>query len=153
MSSKKAPPSNPAGTPIEGGLYHQCLVEQDPQSLPSASDPVLPIPPFHYCYVLDTNKNVTVSLSHSLTFFDFFQRLEVGPQRLTCQDNEKFVLGLTKMIVIPPMHYAIIENPVMRNNEGKVLVDKYGQVKLRHGEFETRFHITEPFPLYVCVDF
>lgn len=39
------------------------------------------------------------------------------------------------MITIPPRHYCIIENPVMRDpKEGKVIVDEYGQIRLRHAD-------------------
>ncbi|KAH3761611.1 major vault protein [Pelomyxa schiedti] len=143
--NKDAPGGGDSG---EGGLYKQCVVQCDTDPSPTAGAPgdVISIPPFHYCYIMDTNKNVT--------------RIEVGPQRFTCQEHEKVVLGLTKMLVIPPMHYAIIENPVMRASpskdsesefdvySGEVLVDSFGQAKLRHGDFETRFHYPEPFPLF-----
>lgn len=51
------------------------------------------------------------------------------------------------MIVVPPRHFVVIENPVMRNNAGKEEHDAYGQVKLRHGDSEVRFH-QDPFALY-----
>lgn len=39
------------------------------------------------------------------------------------------------MITIPPRHYCVIENPVMRDpKEGKVIVDEYGQIRLRHAD-------------------
>ena len=51
------------------------------------------------------------------------------------------------MIIIPPRHYCIIANPIARDEKGKLITDKNGQVKLRHGDEEIRFE-QEPFPLY-----
>jgi len=51
------------------------------------------------------------------------------------------------MIIIPPRHYCIISNPAQRNEDGSVVTDGHGQVKLRHGDEEVRFE-NEPFPLY-----
>ena len=44
------------------------------------------------------------------------------------QDNEKVVDGPTKMVIIPPNHYCVVANPVMRDEEGEVTFDQYGQV-------------------------
>ena len=63
------------------------------------------------------------------------------------QDNEKVILGPEKMIVVPPRNYCIIENPVVRNKEGKPVMDKHGQAKLRHADQEIRL-TQDPFPLY-----
>lgn len=52
-----------------------------------------------------------------------------------------------KMICIPPEHYVIIENPVVRDENGEVVVNDKGEDKLHFGEEEVRFH-QEPFPLY-----
>lgn len=59
------------------------------------------------------------------------------------------------MIVVPPRHYCIVENPVVKQEEsgkgggrgGAPILDPLGQVKLRHGESEIRF-AGDPFPLY-----
>eukprot|EP01115_Flamella_aegyptia_P000407 TRINITY_DN1058_c0_g1_i2.p1 TRINITY_DN1058_c0_g1~~TRINITY_DN1058_c0_g1_i2.p1 ORF type:complete len:774 (+),score=480.67 TRINITY_DN1058_c0_g1_i2:275-2596(+) len=51
------------------------------------------------------------------------------------------------MIIIPPRHYCIIANPVARDAKGQVVLEKNGQIKLRHGDEEIRFE-QEPFPLY-----
>jgi len=100
----------------------------------SSSEPaVIRIKPYHYIHVLDNNTNVT--------------RVENGPQTFTRQDHEKLVAGPDPMIMVPPRHYCIIANPVMRDENKKVLTDKNGQVKLRHGDEEIRFD-NEPFPLY-----
>lgn len=59
-----------------------------------------------------------------------------------------FVLPfLPKMVIVPPRHFVVIDNPVLRNNEGKEEYDTYGQVKLRHGDAEVRLP-QEPFALF-----
>ncbi|KAN0023577.1 hypothetical protein ACTFIV_007964 [Dictyostelium citrinum] len=95
---------------------------------------VIRVKPHHYIHVLDNNTNVT--------------RVEVGPQTFTRQDHER-VLNPTPlpMILIPPRQYCIIENPIIRDKEGKLVVDKFNQPKLRHGDQEIRFS-QDPFPLY-----
>jgi major vault protein len=98
-----------------------------------ADTSVIRIKPYHFIHVLDNNTNVT--------------RVEVGPQTFTRQDHEKVVLGPEPMTMIPPRHYCIIANPVIRDEEGKPRVDEHGQIKLRHGDEEIRFE-SEPFPLY-----
>lgn len=52
-----------------------------------------------------------------------------------------------KMICIPPEHYVIVENPVVRDDKGDIVVNDNGEDKLRYGDEEVRFH-QEPFPLY-----
>jgi major vault protein len=60
------------------------------------------------------------------------------------------------MIIVPPRHYVIVENPVIRkityDKEGRevssvVITDDHGQVLLRHGDREVRLE-QPPFPLY-----
>ena len=95
------------------------------------------IPPFNYIHVLDKNSNVT--------------RLETGPLTFIKQDHETIVTGQDpiKMIVLPTLHFTLITNPVVMEN-GKPVVDKFGQVIVKHGETEYRFahNYLEPFPLY-----
>jgi len=91
------------------------------------------IPPYYFIHVLDQNLNVT--------------RLVVGPQTYIRQDNERVVLGPEKMITVPPRNYCIVENPTVKDGEGKVVMDKSGQVKLLHADQEIRL-AQEPFPLY-----
>ncbi|CAF3372443.1 unnamed protein product [Rotaria socialis] len=91
------------------------------------------IPPFYYLHVLDQNTNVT--------------RLEVGPKTFVKQDHEKVLLGPEGMLIIPPRHYAVIENPAVRDKNGQVVIDANGQVKLLHSDVDIRF-AQEPFPLY-----
>eukprot|EP01120_Amphizonella_sp_Union-15-10_P014442 TRINITY_DN699_c0_g1_i7.p1 TRINITY_DN699_c0_g1~~TRINITY_DN699_c0_g1_i7.p1 ORF type:complete len:851 (+),score=273.82 TRINITY_DN699_c0_g1_i7:49-2553(+) len=94
---------------------------------------VIRIKPHHYVHVLDNNSNVT--------------RVEVGPQTFTRKDHETVVSGPDAMIMIPPRHYAIISNPVIKGEGGKVQKETSGQIKLRHGDEEIRFQ-QDPFPLY-----
>jgi major vault protein len=52
------------------------------------------------------------------------------------------------MITIPPRHYCVIENPVIRDKDGKVTFDDdIGQVKLAFADLDFRF-AKDPFPLY-----
>lgn len=51
------------------------------------------------------------------------------------------------MVIVPPRHFVVVENPVMVGASGKEEYDAYGQVKLRHGDAEVRFH-AEPFALF-----
>ena len=74
------------------------------------------IPPYYYVHILDQNTNVT--------------SVEVGPKTYIRQDNEKVVFGPQQMITIPPRHYCIIENPVVVDNDSKVVFDVNGQAKL-----------------------
>jgi len=103
-------------------------------------DYVVRIRPLHYIHVLDTNSNVV--------------KVICGPKKLTCLEHEKVVLGPEKMVIIPPRHYVIIDNPAITekvyDNEklvDRVIFDENGQVLLRYGDQEIRFE-QEPFPLY-----
>jgi major vault protein len=91
------------------------------------------IPPYHYIHVVDLNLNLT--------------RLELGPKTFVKQDNEKVILGPEKMITIPPRNYCVIENPVIRDKDSKVVFDNNGQAKLAFADLEIRF-ARDPFPLY-----
>lgn len=51
------------------------------------------------------------------------------------------------MVIVPPRHFVVIENPVLRGNNGKEEYDSYGQVKLRHGDSEVRLP-QAPFALW-----
>ena len=100
---------------------------------------VIRIHPYKYIHVLDTNSNVT--------------RLETGPKIFVKQDHEKITSGKDplEMIKIPPYHYVVIKDPVVVEAEtGKPTFDKYGQVIVKTGDSEIRFHTdySDPFPLY-----
>ena len=51
------------------------------------------------------------------------------------------------MIVVPPRHYCIIENPVLRDKDERPILDANQQVKLRHADQEIRL-AQDPFPLF-----
>ena len=51
------------------------------------------------------------------------------------------------MVTVPPRHYCLVLNPVMRGQDGQVLLDNVGQVRLQHAEEEIRLQ-QDPFPLY-----
>ena len=46
-----------------------------------------------------------------------------------------------------PRHYCVVENPAVRDKNGRVVMDENGQVKLLHSDVDIRF-AQEPFPLY-----
>jgi major vault protein len=94
---------------------------------------VIRIKPYHYIHVLDNNSNVT--------------RVEIGPQTFTRKDHETVVFGPDAMVMIPPRHYCIISNPVVRDEKREVVREASKQIKLRHGDEEIRFQ-QDPFPLY-----
>jgi len=93
---------------------------------------VIRIKPNHYIHVLDNNTNVT--------------RVEVGPKTFSRLDHERVVGNPEPMVMIPPRHYAIIDNPIVVS-KGRPELDAFGQVKLRHGDQEIRFS-QDPFPLF-----
>ncbi|XP_053115786.1 major vault protein [Hemicordylus capensis] len=98
-----------------------------------AAESIIRIPPYHYVHVLDQNSNVT--------------RVEVGPKTYIRQDNERIVFAPVKMVMVPPRHYCIILNPVVRAANGEVEFDAVGQVRLRHADLDIRL-AQDPFPLY-----
>ena len=44
------------------------------------------------------------------------------------------ILGPERMITIPPRHYSVVENPVLRDKDGRVVIDSNGQIKLGHAD-------------------
>ena len=75
---------------------------------------VFRIPPYHYLHVLDQTTNVT--------------RLEVGPQIFVRKDNEVVIMSPERMVTVPPQHYCIIQNPVVRDENHQVVKDNLDQV-------------------------
>lgn len=61
---------------------------------------VIRIKPHFYIHVLDNSTNVT--------------RVVVGPYTYTRQEQERVVSGPTAMVMVPPRHYCIVQNPVVR---------------------------------------
>lgn len=64
------------------------------------SSQVIRLKPHQYIHVLDNNTNVTFCLTGPLTF--------------TVQDHQVVQGPPAEMIKIPPLHYVIISNPVVR---------------------------------------
>ncbi|NXA30399.1 MVP protein, partial [Ibidorhyncha struthersii] len=96
-------------------------------------DPVIRIPPYHYVHVLDLNSNVT--------------RVEVGPHTYIRQDHERVMFAPRRMVMVPPRHYCVVLNPVVRGPTGAVVLDGAGQARLRHADLDIRL-APDPFPLY-----
>jgi len=103
---------------------------------------VTSVRPFHYVHVKDLNTNIV--------------KLVSGPTNLTCKIHEKIIFGPEKMVIVPPRHYVIVDNPVSKStvldkktgNRVEVpILDEHGQAQLRHGAKEIRF-TQQPFPLY-----
>ncbi|XP_037070084.1 major vault protein-like isoform X1 [Pollicipes pollicipes] len=109
---------------------HACKMSKKDGS--SNSESLYRIQPHYYVHVLDQTSNVT--------------RVEVGPQTFIRKDNERVIVGPSAMVVVPPRHYCIVENPVARE-EGRVVFDASGQARLLHADTEVRL-FQDPFPLY-----
>jgi len=72
-------------------------------------------------------------------------------------ENHEVVLQPTKMLLVPPRHYVVIDNPAAKKQQKNPLDPKQitevvefepnGQVVLRHGDQEIRFG-QQLFPLY-----
>ena len=101
--------------------------------LPEVASGVIRLKPQQFIHILDNNTGVT--------------RLELGPKTITLQDHERLVLKPSRAIVVPPQHYCIVANPVLRDEAGEPIADEYGQIRLRYGEREIRL-AQDPFPLY-----
>lgn len=58
--------------------------------------------------------------------------------------------GPAKMILIPPMNYAKISNPICLQKDGQPEFTKFGQVKVKLNDTEIRTQEQYPdwFPLY-----
>ena len=101
-------------------------------------DNLIRIPPDFYIHVLDGNTNLT--------------RIIEGPNTCALLDQEQLVSGKSPqpMILIPPQHYCIIKNPVIKSSSGEVIEDDFGMAKVKYGDREIRTSETHPrpFPLY-----
>ncbi|CAI9600990.1 unnamed protein product [Staurois parvus] len=98
-----------------------------------SEESIIRIPPYHYIHVLDQNTNIA--------------RVEIGPKTYIRQDNERVLFRPVCMVMVPPRHYCVIQNPVLRDDTRAVEFDNVGQAKLRHGDQEIRL-TQDPFPLY-----
>ncbi|XP_066433020.1 major vault protein isoform X2 [Eleutherodactylus coqui] len=94
---------------------------------------IIRIPPYFYIHVLDQNSNIS--------------RVEIGPKTYIRQDNERVLFRPVRMVMVPPRHYCVIQNPILRDNGLNIQFDDIGQAKLRHGDQEIRL-TQDPFPLY-----
>jgi hypothetical protein len=88
-------------------------------------DRIVKLPPSTFLHVQDTNTSVT--------------RVVVGPARVVCLAHERVTLGPSPLIVLKPNESVEIRDPALRDRDGKPLLDKDGQVKLRYGHTEIRF--------------
>lgn len=93
---------------------------------------VIRLPPYYYVHVLDTNENVT--------------QVICGPATVTRRDHERVVLGPRKMLIVPPAHFCVIADPIVRSASGEPVMER-GQFKVNFGELEVR-RTSEPFFLY-----
>lgn len=103
---------------------------------------IIKIPPYEYIHILDGNLNVT--------------RTEIGPQTFVLKDHETVISGkkTKEMIKLGPTQYCEIKNPVIRDKDGKLVMEKKGKdafmVKVQNGdsEYRTGTQYPEPFPLH-----
>uniref|UniRef100_F6UIR4 Major vault protein n=1 Tax=Xenopus tropicalis TaxID=8364 RepID=F6UIR4_XENTR len=98
-----------------------------------SEESIIRIPPYYYIHVLDQNSNIS--------------RVVTGPKTYIRQDNERVLHHPQRMVMVPPRHYCVIQNPVQRDADLRVLFDDVGQTKLSHGDKEIRL-TQDPFPLY-----
>ena len=97
---------------------------------------VINISPYEYIHIKDNNSAIISVVT--------------GPKSYIIQEHEELIFATPKpMIVIPPMNYAKIKNPVMKDKEGNVLLDKNGQAKLADSEIEIRLHEKYNSPFYL----
>ncbi|XP_076369364.1 major vault protein-like [Tachypleus tridentatus] len=99
----------------------------------SDDDGIYRVPTYYYLHVLDQTTNVT--------------RVEVGPQNYVRKNNERVIFGPERMVIVPPHHYCVIQNPVVHDRDNSIQYDAAGQVKLQHADLEIRLE-QEPFPIY-----
>jgi len=96
---------------------------------------IIRIPPNKYIHISDNNKNI--------------KGIVIGPQTFVRKEHETVLGEPEDMIVLPPGHYCIINNPVVREG-GKPVINQHGEYQLRLGRQEIRQNedFPEPFPLY-----
>eukprot|EP00826_Nyctotherus_ovalis_P056628 TRINITY_DN7686_c0_g1_i1.p1 TRINITY_DN7686_c0_g1~~TRINITY_DN7686_c0_g1_i1.p1 ORF type:complete len:856 (+),score=360.74 TRINITY_DN7686_c0_g1_i1:194-2761(+) len=100
------------------------------------TDSIIRIPPNKYIHVLDNNENL--------------RRIVEGPCTFVKKEHEILLKGPEDMIVLPPGNYCVVSNPVVRDEGGKPVLNKYGEYQIRQGREEIRQseQFPEPFPLY-----
>jgi major vault protein len=103
---------------------------------------IIKVPPYHFIWIQDGNKSVS--------------RVEIGPQTFVLKDHETLISGdkPRRMIALDSFDncQCKIKNPVMRDKEGNVIFDKFGQAKNNMGDTEYRTYFdklySEPFALF-----
>ena len=71
-----------------------------------------------YIHIKDKNTNTTRYVFKVLTL----SRIIIGPRNFIKEENEQIVKPATDMIKLPPNHYCIVKNPVVRNEEGHIVI-------------------------------
>jgi major vault protein len=97
---------------------------------------VINIAPYEYIWVKDINLSTI--------------NVVCGPKNYILQEHEELVGEVPmKMIILPPMHYICVRNPVVIEN-GLPVKDKDGQIRVSHAEIQYRFHddYKQPFFFY-----
>ncbi|GET93255.1 hypothetical protein, conserved [Leishmania tarentolae] len=102
------------------------------------AETVLRLGPLEYAHLTNLNTNTT--------------ELIVGPLNRSVAFYESVSLPPTKFVVVPPTQYCLIANPHRTAVDpatgiAQPIRDAYGQVQVRSGEEEYRWHVP-PFPLY-----
>lgn len=102
------------------------------------SETVLRLGPHEYAHVTNENTNTT--------------QLLVGPLTRPITSDESIAQPPTPFVVVPPTQYCLIANPRRIATDPAtgatgVVRDASGQVQVRTGEEEYRYHVS-PFPLY-----
>jgi len=97
---------------------------------------VINIAPYEYIHIRDINQSLV--------------KVVPGPLTYIVQENEEIVGPIPqKMIVIPPMHYICIKNPVICKEDGTPEREKHGQPKLAFAEVEYRFQDKYKTPFFL----
>ncbi|CAG9583709.1 conserved hypothetical protein [Leishmania major strain Friedlin] len=102
------------------------------------TETVLRLGPQEYAHLTNLNTNTT--------------ELILGPLNRPVASHESVALPPTKFVVVPPTQYCLIANPHRTAVDpttgiAQPVRDAYGQVQVRSGEEEYRWHVP-PFPLY-----
>lgn len=91
-------------------------------------------------YYMYTMLTFILVISYILGIFDLISHF-------FCIHQNSVVLGPERMITVPPRHFCIIENPVVRNKDNEIVLDASGQARLSHADQDIRI-AQEPFPLW-----
>jgi major vault protein len=102
------------------------------------ADGLLRLSPFYYAHVTNDNTNTT--------------ELVLGPATRPIASHETITQPPTSFVILSPTQFCLIANPhrtAVNAVTGAVepVRDAYGQVQVRSGEEEYRWHV-DPFPLY-----